>query len=73
MKVANAIKRLQAYDPDDELIIAWWDNDILSEEYKMTKTEWIKICESLDDLTPSINEEMYKQIFIELVQFRKED
>jgi hypothetical protein len=32
MKVADAIKRLKQYDPDNELIIAWWDSDMIAEE-----------------------------------------
>jgi len=73
MKVANAIKRLQAYDPDDELIIAWWDSEMMPEELKTTKVQWIKICETLDDLTPSINEEIYETALFELVQLQEGD
>lgn len=73
MKVANAIKRLQAYDPDDELIIAWWDNEMIPEELEMTKDEWVKVCETLDDLTPLANEEVYETAIYKLVQLQERD
>lgn len=28
MKVSQAIKYLSEYNPDEEIIIAWWDRDI---------------------------------------------
>jgi hypothetical protein len=70
MKVANAIKRLQAYDPDDELIIAWWDFEMIPEELKITEIEWSKVCETLDDLTPIANEEIYETAIYKLAQLR---
>ena len=71
MKVADAIKRLKQYDPNNELIIAWWDSDMITEELKMTEPEWTKICEKLSDLTPLANEEIYETAVYELVQLRE--
>ena len=73
MKVADAIKRLKQYDPDNELIIAWWDSEMMAEELKMTGTEWVKICETLSDLSPSANEEVYETALYELIQLRQGD
>ncbi len=71
MKVADAIQRLKQYDPDNELIIAWWDSDMIAEEFKMAEAEWVKICEKLSDLTPLANEEVYETAVYELIQLRE--
>tara|TARA_R100000773_G_scaffold20214_1_gene18117 strand:- start:629 stop:835 length:207 start_codon:yes stop_codon:yes gene_type:complete len=39
MKVSDAIKHLQAYDDDEELIMAWWDK----ESFSISDEDWDKL------------------------------
>lgn len=57
MKVSKAIEYLQDYNPDDELIIAWWDrettghDDISVEEW----SEMIKIIDQMHNILEDVN------------------
>ena len=48
MKVRDAIKYLQGYDDEEELIIAWWDREFFS----MSAEDWDKlayrVCQKMD-------------------------
>jgi len=51
MRVADIIESLKRYDPEDSVVVAWWDResfdpDLVSE---LSLDEWGSICESLDD------------------------
>jgi hypothetical protein len=50
MKVSEAIKMLQAYKPDEEIYIMWWDSDIteMYGEDKLTTDEWNDIVASME-------------------------
>ena len=39
MKVSDAIKHLQQYDDDEEIIMAWWDR----ESFSLCDEEWDKL------------------------------
>lgn len=42
MKASDAIKYLQRYDDDEELIVAWWDRDMFSH---LSNEQWDEYCE----------------------------
>ena len=50
MKVSEAIKMLQAYKPDEEIYIMWWDSDIteMYGEDKLTTDQWNDIVASME-------------------------
>ena len=41
MKASEAIKYLQGYDDDEELIVAWWDKDAFSH---LSDEQWDEYC-----------------------------
>ena len=41
MKASDAIKYLQRYDDDEELIMAWWDRDMFSH---LSDEQWDEYC-----------------------------
>jgi len=50
MKIRDLIKFLQSiYDPNDSIIVAWWDQDSFSEASDMDKDEWAKAAEYITD------------------------
>ena len=51
MKVREIIETLQAmYDPDDAVVIAWWDQNSFSEAHDMDEGEWAKATEYMDEV-----------------------
>lgn len=48
MKVKDAIRYLQAYDDDEELIMTWWDK----ESFSVSDEDWDKlayhVCQKMD-------------------------
>lgn len=57
MKVSKAIEYLSDYNPDDELVIAWWDrettghDDISVEEW----SEMIRIIDQMHNILEDVN------------------
>lgn len=49
MKVKDVIKSMQYYNPEDEIVILWWDKDIISCEDDLSDNDWAKIVKILDD------------------------
>jgi hypothetical protein len=47
MKAQDAIKWLSNYDPEQEIIIAWWDKD--TSGYELTDEQWLTIVEAVSD------------------------
>lgn len=47
MKAQDAIKWLSEYDPEQEIIIAWWDKD--TSGYDLTDEQWLTIVEAVSD------------------------
>ena len=51
MKVREIIELMSSmYDPDDSVVIAWWDQDSFSEASDMDKDEWAKATEFMDEM-----------------------
>jgi hypothetical protein len=73
MKVSEAIKMLQSYDPNDHVVIGWWSRELFEDEYDIDDNTWQSICESLIDLTDSANADIYDAIVYELEQSNKEE
>ena len=45
MKVSEAIKYLQRYDDDEELIIAWWDKAYFEH---LSDEQWDEYCDDVE-------------------------
>ena len=51
MKVREIIETLQAmYDPDDAVVIAWWDRDSFRDAHDMDEDEWAKATVYMDEM-----------------------
>jgi len=51
MKVSEIIELLsKMYDPNDSVVIAWWDQDSFSEASDMDEDEWTKATEYMDEM-----------------------
>ena len=68
MKASEAIKLLQAYDDDEELIVAWWDKEMFttSDEdwdklayYVSQKMDWSRTHEDLEFMFTLAKEDGY--------------
>ena len=66
MKVKEAIKYLESYDEDEEIIIAWWDKESFSvpdedwdrlAHYVCQKTDWSQAHEVLEFMFEIVKEE----------------
>ena len=58
MKVKNLIEQLQAYTPDTELIVAYWDKETVEgyasgwgeqDRFVLSETQWSMVVETYDD------------------------
>jgi hypothetical protein len=47
MKVSKAIEYLKDYDPNDELLIAWWDRETTGHD-DISVEEWSKMVQIID-------------------------
>ena len=47
MRVDKAIEYLQDYDPNDELLIAWWDRETTGHD-DISVEEWSKMVQIID-------------------------
>ena len=57
MKVSKAIEYLQDYNPDDEILIAWWDRETTGHE-DISVDEWsemIKIIDRMNSILEDVN------------------
>lgn len=72
MRVETIIKCLQEwYEPDDELIIGWWDKDTAdraigadddNEIAPVTVEEWALVCHALDNFVDRFSEDIWDGI-----------
>lgn len=46
MQVQELIKQLEAYSPDTELIVVYWDKDIVDDQ--MTDDQWSEVVEKYE-------------------------
>ena len=62
MKVKDAIQYLNKYEPEDELLIMWWDSDALaSPDDTVTNEEWSQIIDQTDGYGfDGINQDIYE-------------
>ena len=52
MKVKDAIKNMQSYNPEDEIVILHWTKDIFDDEDNpLTDEVWSKVVKTLDETT----------------------
>jgi hypothetical protein len=58
MKVKNLIEQLQAYTPDTELIVAYWDKETIEgyasgwgeqDRFVLTDDQWLDVVDKYDD------------------------
>jgi hypothetical protein len=58
MKVKNLIEQLQAYTPDTELIVAYWDKETVEgyasgwgeqDRFVLTDDQWFDVVDKYDD------------------------
>lgn len=47
MKVSKAIKMLSGYEPNDDLVIAWWDYEGING--RITPQQWTEIADAIDE------------------------
>ena len=52
MKVADIIKTLEEYDPNDSVVIAWWDSDIFDPDLvgTLSSDDWEAACDSMEEI-----------------------
>ena len=52
MRVKYLIEQLKEYDPDDELIVAYWDKNHISDslDRDIDGKQWAEIVDSCDDV-----------------------
>jgi hypothetical protein len=50
VKASQAIELLKGYAPDDELVIMWWDYDLVNSWEHLTVNEWSDVVEDLGDM-----------------------
>jgi hypothetical protein len=50
VKASEAIELLKGYAPDDELVIMWWDYDLVNSWEHLTVNEWSDVVEDLGDM-----------------------
>ena len=74
MKIENALKTLKSYTNDEEILIWWWDIDPYKDLYNITKEEWKKVIDKLDEYSfDSISETVHDAIQTELEIIRGEN
>jgi len=71
MKISDIVEHLQEkYDPNDEIVIAWWDRDLFAkydpdkdDDIPLTKKEWTRALELMardsSAWSDNISEKMY--------------
>lgn len=47
MKVSKAIQWLSEYDPDEQIVILWWDRETLDDEYLNTTNEQMELADEV--------------------------
>jgi hypothetical protein len=51
MKVREALRHLSDYNPDDDLVIVWWDKDWMDNtdsELQLTDEQWEEVTDKFD-------------------------
>ena len=74
MKVKDVIEYMKEYNPEDELLVMWWDSDVLyNDNDTVSKEEWNKIIDKTDGYGfDGINNDIYEILEETLFDIRKE-
>lgn len=80
MKVKDAIKYLSYRDPEEHIIIAWWDmDDFFDDDYdwfepRVSKKEWESVIHIGDDMDWSMTHENLQEVMeMEIKANRKKE
>ena len=73
MKVKDVIKYMKEYNPEDRLLIMWWDADVLASPDDIVKNEeWNKIIDQTDGYGfDGVNQDIYEILEETLFDIRK--
>ena len=73
MKVKDVIEYMKEYNPEDELLVMWWDSDVLyNDNDTVSKEEWNKIIDKTDGYGfDGINNDIYEILEETLFDIRK--
>ena len=73
MKVKDVIKYMKEYNPEDRLLIMWWDADVLASPDDIVKNEeWNKIIDQTDGYDfDGVNQDIYEILEETLFDIRK--
>jgi len=74
MKAKDVIEYMKEYDPEDELLVMWWDFDTLYNNYdNLTDKEWNKVINATDGYGfDGISQDVYEILEETLFEIRKE-
>jgi hypothetical protein len=76
MKVKDVIEYMKEYNPEDELLVMWWDSDVLYNDLEndpVSKEEWNKIIDKIDGYGfDGINNDIYDILGETLIDIREE-
>ena len=74
MKVKDVIEYMKEYNPEDELLVMWWDSDVLyNDNDTVSKEEWNKIIDKTDGYGfDGINNDIYDILGETLIDIREE-
>lgn len=74
MKVKDVIEYMKEYNPEDELLVMWWDSDVLyNDNDTVSKEEWNKIIDQTDGYGfDGVNQDIYEILEETLFDIRKE-
>ena len=75
MKVKDAIKYLKEYNPEDQILIMWWDSDVLTyPDDIVSDEEWNKIMDITDGYGfDGVNNDIYDILQETLFEVREKE
>ena len=73
MKVSKAIQWLSEYDPDEQIVILWWDRETLDDEYLNTTNEQMELADEVVRDTEYIQSLILETIVNTIDENRKEE
>ena len=73
MKVKDVIKYMKEYNPEDELLVMWWDANVLTYPNDIVSNqEWNKIIDRTDGYGfDGVNQDIYEILEETLFDIRK--
>ena len=75
MQVKDAIKYLNELNPEDEIVIAWWEMEgMFSDPEQITRDEWNAVVHIGDDMDWSMTHESLQEVMeMEIERLRKKE